>query len=180
MNVLRAMNGKTDGNVIRYFNLTMGQEAFTPPSVFNYYPPDYVLASEKISAPEFGIQNSSTAMLRINFAASMLFNRPAYYDAAQNKYITPLADTITGTYRDSNFNGSIGTTIDWASWKPIAADTTKLIEKLNALMFHGSMSTGMKTSLTKAVNAVAADDLLLRARTAVYLSVTSPQFQVER
>jgi uncharacterized protein (DUF1800 family) len=180
LNVLRAMNAKTDGTVMRYLTQIMGQDIFSPPSVFNFYPPDYVLAREKIGAPEFAIQNSSTSTTRINYAASMLFNRPAYYDTTQNKYVTPFPEAVTGVYLDPDVGNSIGTTIDWSSWLPIASDTTKLIEKIDGLMFHGSMSAAMKTSLAKAVNAVAANEPLLRARTAVYLSVTSPQYQVER
>jgi uncharacterized protein (DUF1800 family) len=180
LNILRAMNAKTDGNVMRYLTQIMGQDIFVPPSVFNYYSPDYVLATEKIGAPEFGLQNSSSSTVRINTAASILLYRPAYYDTTQNKYITPYPDTVTGIYLDPDVSNSIGTTIDWASWKTVAADTNKLIEKINALMFHGSMSAGMKTALTKGIEAVAPDDPLLRARTAVYLSVTSPQYQVER
>jgi uncharacterized protein (DUF1800 family) len=180
LNVLRAMNAKTDGVIMRYFTDIMDQEIFVPPSVFNFYPPDYSLASEKINAPEFAIQNSSTAMNRINFASAMMFSPPTVYDTVQKKYINPLPKTITGIYKDDAVTGSIGTLIDWTDWQAAAADTNKLLEKINALMFHGTMSTAMKDTISKAVTAVAPDDPLLRARTAVYLAVTSSQYQVER
>ena len=38
----------------------------------------------------------------------------------------------------------------------------------------------MKSALVSAVNALASNDTLGRARTAAYLVVTSPQYQVER
>ncbi|MGB8337925.1 MAG: DUF1800 domain-containing protein, partial [Burkholderiales bacterium] len=180
LNILRAMNARSDGVIMRYFTQIMDQEIFVSPSVFNYYPPDYSLAAEKIGAPEFAIQNSSTAMNRINVASSLLFNRPAYYDATQKKYINPLPETVTGIYLDDAVNESIGTLIDWAPWQSAAADTDGLLEKINTLMFHGNMSAAMKGTLATAVNAVAADNPLLRARTAVFLAVTSPQYQVER
>ena len=44
----------------------LGQNLFYPPSVFNYYPPDYVLPGTARSAPEFAIQNSSTYINRDN------------------------------------------------------------------------------------------------------------------
>jgi uncharacterized protein (DUF1800 family) len=180
LNILRAMDAKTDGVVMRYFTDIMDQEIFSPPSVFNFYPPDYSLASEKITAPEFAIQNSSTAMQRINFASAMMFNPPTMYDPLQKKYIQPLPAAFTGIYKDDAVTGSVGTLIDWTPWQAAAADTNKLMEKINALMFHGSMSTAMKDTISKAVVAVAPDNPLLRARTAVYLAVTSSQYQVER
>ncbi|MGB9148792.1 MAG: DUF1800 domain-containing protein [Burkholderiales bacterium] len=180
MNILRALNAKSDGVVMRYFTQIMGQDIFVPSSVFNYYPPDHVLAAEKIGAPEFAIQNTSTAMNRINIATTLIFNRPAYYDTTLKKYVNPFPDTVTGIYRDEAVNGSIGSLIDWAPWQAIAADTNAMLEKINTLMFHGAMSGAMKDSIARAVNAVAVDDPLLRARTAVFLAVTSSQYQVER
>jgi hypothetical protein len=42
------------------------------------------------------------------------------------------------------------------------------------------MSTAMRSAIVTAVNAVAATDTLNRARGALYLVLTSPQFQVQR
>jgi uncharacterized protein (DUF1800 family) len=180
LNMLRAMNAKTDGVVMRYFNQIMGQEVFDAPSVFNYYPPDHVMASENINAPEFAIQNSSTAINRANFANTLMFNRPAYYDTAQKKYVNPLPEAVSGIYFDEAVSGSVGTLIDWAPWATLAADSNALIDKINSLMFHGAMSAGMKDSINQALAAVDAGNNLLRARTAVYLAATSTQYQVER
>jgi uncharacterized protein (DUF1800 family) len=180
LNILRAMGAQTDGVVMRYLTQIMGQEIFVAPTVFNYYPPDHILAAENINAPEFAIQNSSTAMNRTNFATSLAFNRPAYYDPAQKKYVNPLPEAVTGIYRDDAVSGSVGTLIDWTPWAAVAADSTPLIEKMNSLLFHGAMSTAMKDAITKAVAAVDANDNLMRARTAVFLAITSPQYQVER
>ena len=44
----------------------------------------------------------------------------------------------------------------------------------------GRMSTVMRSAIVTAVNAIAATDTLNRARTAAYLVVGAPQFQVER
>jgi hypothetical protein len=38
----------------------------------------------------------------------------------------------------------------------------------------------MRTSIVPAINAIAATDPLTRAKTAFYLVITSPQYQVER
>jgi hypothetical protein len=42
------------------------------------------------------------------------------------------------------------------------------------------MPAAMRASIVTAINAVAATDPLTRAKTAFYLVVTSPQYQVER
>ena len=158
----------------------MGQEVFVPPSVFNYYPPDSVLASEKLIAPEFAIHNATSAINRINFATAIVFNQPGYYDSAQNKYINPYPPYISGFYLDSNITGSTGTLIDWRPWAAVAADPVVLLEKINKLMFHGTMSAGMKTSITQALAPIGVTDTVFRAQTAVYLAITSNQYQVER
>jgi uncharacterized protein (DUF1800 family) len=180
LNFLRAMGAKTDGVVLRYFTQVMDQEIFVPDSVFNYYPPDHVLAAEKIGAPEFAIYNSASALERTNIIQSFVFNRPAYYDAAKDRYINPYPEPVSGIYLDKNIRNSSGTLIDWTSWQSVASDTGALMEKINVLMFHGAMSAPMKDSISKAVNAVSADNKLQRAQTAVYLAVTSPQYLVER
>jgi uncharacterized protein (DUF1800 family) len=180
LNVLRAAGAKSDGAVLRYFLTVMDQDIFVAPSVFNYYPPDFSLASEKISAPEFAIHNTSTALERTNLVHGLVFYRPGSYDPVKNEYINPLAENITGVYKDASINQSIGTLIDWSAWQALAADTPALLEKINSLMFHGTMSGPMRDSITKAINAISADDKLQRAQTAFFLAVTSPAYLVER
>jgi len=55
-----------------------------------------------------------------------------------------------------------------------------MVEALNTLLLHGTMSAAMRDSIVGAVSAVAASNPLKRARTAVYLVATSSQYQVER
>jgi hypothetical protein len=54
------------------------------------------------------------------------------------------------------------------------------MDVLNQRFMHGRMSPQMRTRILTAVNAVAASDPLGRARAAVYLVVTSSQYQVQR
>ena len=55
-----------------------------------------------------------------------------------------------------------------------------IVDALDRLLLHGTMSDDMRTSIIGAVNAVAATSPLKRARTAAYLVLTSSQYQVER
>jgi hypothetical protein len=158
--VLRALGGRTDGVYLRAASNTLGQFVFYSPSVFNYYPPDYVIPGTTLLGPEFAIQNTSTTFARANFATSLVM-------AAQ---VAP----------DNTVYGSTGTAVDLTPYQAVAADAGALADRLNTYLLAGRMTPAMRSAIVTAVNAVSATDLLGRARAAAWLVVTSPQFQVER
>jgi uncharacterized protein (DUF1800 family) len=155
----RALNTQSDGVFFGQQSGQLGQPLFYPASVFNYYPPTYLLPDTGELAPEFAIQNSSTAINRYNFANTLSFGT-----------IAPLA----------TLPGAIGSTPNWAPLSALASNTTALLDELDALLLHGTMSAAMRASITAAVNAVPANNPLTRAKTAFYLVVTSAEYQVER
>ena len=73
-----------------------------------------------------------------------------------------------------------GTSIDLSPLQPLADAPADLVHELDTRLLHGSMSAPMRDSITGAVNAVPASDPLRRVRTAVYLVLTSSQYQVQR
>jgi uncharacterized protein (DUF1800 family) len=163
-NILRAFNARSadksslsDG----YLNpqsVLMGMDIFRPPSVFSYFSPSLVAPfTNGLRGPEFGIFSTSTALRRLNFVNTIVFSN------------IPVSA-----------NSPNGTSIDLAAIQALAGTPDRLVDSLNALMMHGSMSTGMRDSVIGAVKAVAASNPLKRARTAVYLVATSSQYQVER
>ena len=156
----RALGARSDGVYFRSASSQLGQFVFYPPSVFNYYPPDYVVPGTTILGPEFGIQTTNTAIARTNVANSLLFSAR----------IAP----------DPSVYGSIGTSLDLTPYQAVAADASALADRLDRNLMAGRMSAAMKAAIVSAVNALATNDTLGRARTAAYLVVTSPQFQVER
>lgn len=152
--------GKTDG-VLNGATLKLDQDVFNPPSVFNYYQMDYVLQNTDLSAPEFGIFSTGTALKRPNFVNTMIFGNGILRDPA-----TPC-----------------GTRIDLARWQSLAeSDPTGalLVDTLNLELLHGSMSPAVRSHVLDAVLAVDPGNPLKRARTAIYLVSTAPQFQVQR
>ena len=155
----RALNTASDGVYLQQQSTQLGQRLFYPASVFNYYPPTYVLPGTVALAPEFAIQNSSTAINRYNFTNTLSFGT-----------IAPLA----------TLPGAIGTKPDWTALSALAGNPNALLDKLNVLLLHGTMPAAMRASIVPAINAIAATDPLTRAKTAFYLVVTSPQYQVER
>jgi len=155
----RAVNAKSDGVYFGPAGSTLGQNLFYPASVFNYYPPDYVVPSTTLLGPEFALHNSSTYINRDNVLNTMTFGT-----------IQPLA----------SYPGATGTQPDWTALAALAGNPNALIDKLDALLLHGTMPAAMRTGLATAINAVAASDTVGRAKTAYYLVVTSSEYQVER
>lgn len=154
--------GLSDG-VLNPVTAILDQDVFNPPTVFNYYPMDYVLQNTEIVAPEFGIFSTGTALKRPNFANRMYFG---------------------GGIAISGQNSiPCGTKIDltrMVSLIELDASGGLLVDTLNREMLHGSMSPPVRAKILDAIGAVAVSNKLKRAQTALYLVTTSPQFQVQR
>jgi Protein of unknown function (DUF1800) len=155
-NLLRASGATSDG----YLNpnsATLDQSVFQPPTVFNYYPADYVLPGTTLAGPQFGILSTTTSLRRANFVNTIL-----------NNGVAPSVNAPTGTQ------------VPLTALLPLASDPTALVNELDRLMMHGTMSPAMKTSIVNAVSSVSATNTLSRARMAVYLVASSSQYQIER
>jgi hypothetical protein len=164
VNMLRAFNARSaDGSAESdgYLNpqsTAMGMDVFRPPSVFSYFSPaGGVPGGGGLRGPEFGLLSTSTAVARLNFVNTMVYSR-----------------INVGT------NAPNGTSIDMAPLQPLANAPDSLVEELNQRLLHGTMTPLMRGSIAGAVSAVSANDSLRRVRTAVYLVLTSSQYQVQR
>jgi uncharacterized protein (DUF1800 family) len=155
----RALNTATDGVFFASQSAALGQRLFYPPSVFNYYPPTYVAPGTASIGPEFAIQNTSTAINRYNFANALAFGT-----------LGPIA----------TLPGATGTQPDWSALAAVAGDPDALLDKLDALLLHGTLPAAARAAILPAVTAVAAGNPALRAKTAFYLVATSSLYQVER
>jgi uncharacterized protein (DUF1800 family) len=155
----RAFGGQTDGVYFRGASSLLSQFIFYAPSVFNYYPPGYIVPGTDLNGPEFGVQTTATAISRANLAYSLIFSGT----------IAP----------DPTVFGATGTTITLAPYQAVASDAEALVDRFDQQLFAGSMPQAMKSAIVTAVKAVPSADTLTRARTAAYLVITSPQYQVE-
>ncbi|HEY0049763.1 MAG TPA: DUF1800 domain-containing protein, partial [Pyrinomonadaceae bacterium] len=139
----------------------MGQTPFYAPSVFNYFPPDYIVPGTTLLAPEFNLLNTSTGIKRINTLYILIFEG-----------ITPNAtDSLKGT------------SIDVGEMVPFSvADATGnlLVDAVNTKMMHGTLTPELRSLVLNAVKTVPASDPVLRAKTAIYLVAASSQYQVQR
>jgi uncharacterized protein (DUF1800 family) len=157
--MLRSLGGQTDGVLPRSASASMGQNMFTPETVFNFYPPSYVIPGSTTVSPEFGIDNAATALARANFVNTLIMQG--------------------GAAPDTTVTGSTGTSVDLSSLAAIA-DSSALLTQLNQILMHGSLSSQATTTLLTAVNAQASSDPASRAKAAAYLILSSAQYQVER
>ena len=151
----------SDGVVTNETN-QMGQIAFMSPSVFNFYPPDYVVPGSTFVSPEFSLLTSGTSVSRINFVNTMVFNR---IDVNTDRRVT------------------LGTSFSYADVQALAAadpSGNMMMDDLNNRMMHGAMSAQMRATILNAVLTVPVSDPLQRAKRAVYLVATSTQYQVQR
>ncbi len=159
----RSFDGSTqsDGN-LEGFARDMGQKIWKPPTVFSYFPQAYAAppASAGVLGPEFGIMNSQTSLKRANFV---------------NQF------TIWGGVEaDPGNDTPNGTALDYSELELLASSPANLVDRLNRLLLHGTMSDELRASIVSAVNAVDPLDPLGRAEQALYLVAVSSQYQVER
>jgi uncharacterized protein (DUF1800 family) len=145
-------------------NRMLGQDIFSPPSVFSYYQPDFrvVVNGQSILAPPAQILTTSTIIARLNLLNDFLFGT-----------IQPGGDP--------NPVGSPNTSVvfDFAPWDQRAANPAQLVDTLNEALMHNSMSTQMRQTVIDAVTSISNNNRL-RVQTAIYIIASSMQYQVQR
>ena len=156
---------QSDGVIFQASQFTgMGQLPFRSPTVFNYFPPDYVIPNTSLRGPEFALMTTGTSIQRANFVNRMVYNTPA-------AIVVSLPDIPNGTSLDFSDLQALST-----------ADSTggQLVDELDRRMMHSTMSASMRSTILTAVTNIVSTDPLNRARQAVYLVATSSQYQVQR
>jgi len=140
----------------------LNQQAYRSPSVFNFYRPGYVQpgsesAAAGMVAPELQITTAASVTGYANFMTEFIFNNEGRTDFAPN-YDTEIA---------------------------LAGDAAALVDHLDMLLAHGSLTAETRTQIIDAVNAISAgsgsfsrDEL--RARLAVLFVMNSSDYIVQR
>ena len=145
---------------------TLDQPIFLPPTVFSYYQPEYEVPGTKILGPAFGILSTSTTLRRANVA-----NRVIYTGV-------PVVTTPSVSPDRPR-----GTSVDLSNLESFAADPNAMLDYLNALMLHGTMSSQVRSSIVAAINAIGTGETNAarkRAQMAAYLVATSSQYDIQR
>jgi uncharacterized protein (DUF1800 family) len=129
----------------------MGQNVLFSPSVFNYFPPDYTIPETTVLGPEFAIQTTSTSLVRANWIDSVVRN------------------SLTGQ----------GIALDLSAFRSVPPD--QLTDQLAQTFMHGHISSSMRNAIITTVSALpnaTTNDQDNRTRTALYLVLTSSQYQI--
>ena len=122
MNLLRATNATSDGANLNNYASDMKQEPFESPTVFNFYPPDNVIAGTTLLGPEFRIFNSTTAVSRINFVNDLAFG------------------SVGST-----------TKTDISAYIALATNPPVLVDTLSGVLTHGPLSDGARNTIITTV-----------------------------
>ena len=157
-NILRAFGATSDGAAPANFASSMSETVLDSPSVFNFFPPDYNIPGTNLLGPEFDLETTATTLVRANFVNSFVYSA-----------------TSIGA----------GTTVSFTTYANLAANpnaTGQLLDSLNALLLHNAMTADARAGILAAVNAVpaGATQNLLRAEAAIYLILSSSQYQIEQ
>jgi uncharacterized protein (DUF1800 family)/archaellum component FlaG (FlaF/FlaG flagellin family) len=128
---------------------------FYAPSVFGYYSDNFAIPNTTTLAPEMQLYTTDTITARATFLYDILYIPPGVYPLISN--------------------------IDWTQWTPqVAGDGTALIDYINHLWFHGSMSMELYSALQQNLDSIPASDPVSRVKQTIYLAMISPEFAVER
>jgi uncharacterized protein (DUF1800 family) len=139
------------------YTSALSEKPYTSGAVFNFFPPNYVIPGTATNAPEFGIENTASAVLRLTLADNIVYNR------------------ITDFSVDLSATSALGLTAS-ATGNAIT-DSTNLVNALSNIFMHGQMPAQMQTDI---VNHVATlTNIPERVRVATYLVITSSFYKVE-
>lgn len=158
-------------------NTSLNQSPLTSPSVFNFWRPGFTppattqLGQNMLLAPEFQVVDEVTTA----------------------SYINQMQDWINAGIGSTPTGGS-GRDVRaaYAAEIALADNPTALVDRMNTLLFYGQMTSTLQTRLNAAISAVAVPAAtgsnqtaidtarLNRAKTAVFFSMISPEYLVQR
>ncbi len=180
INSVRALNGFTDGDRMGKYGWgsALSQPVFNSPSIFSYYSPDYNLpGSTTMYAPQFQLSNANTNLGWPNYV-----NELVYWWYNKGAGLVPKADLA----------GSKGTKINYDVFERDAADPDALVARLDRLLTGGTLSPAAKAAVVAAMKEYTDKDTRLtnadmatswqreRFRTAAYLLLSSPHYQIQK
>jgi uncharacterized protein (DUF1800 family) len=150
-NLLRGLNGALASTSTPYnYTSSLGQGILEEPSVFSYFSPKFAVA-EGVFAPEFQLHTTQTAVNRANYT----------YDAIYNNILDP------------------GTTFNISAFVTAAKSSTSALETaINNQFFHGMMSESLLEAINAAVSGPQTNTPTLQAQAALYVALTSSEFQI--
>jgi uncharacterized protein (DUF1800 family) len=146
-NLARGLNATfSAANTLNRFANEMGQDLFYPASVFSYFSPQY-RTQKGLLGPEFQIDSTQTAAFRADMVNTALYG---VLDKAVKLDLTPFLAA--------------------------GSNTESLLDYINYVFLHQSMSSALQTAAMSAADNAATT--LARVQAALYVVLTSSEYQV--
>jgi uncharacterized protein (DUF1800 family) len=143
-------------DVASSYTAPLGEVPYAAASVFNFFPPGYVIPGTAINAPEFAQENTAAATLRLTLADSIVRNH------------------LTSFFIDMGATSFLGQ-IASATGNP-ATDSANLVTALNILFTHAQMAPTMQSAI--AANAALLPDIGQRVRVSTWVVISSNFYKV--
>jgi len=155
-------------------NQSLPQAPLNAPSVFNWFTPDYVfpgeLQSNGLVTPEFQLTNETNVVTNPNFHYGLIWNLPS---GGSNP--GPLYENVPGASQQYT---RLTLSLTAANSALTSGGATGLVNFYDRLFCAHQMSTATKDAIVTAVNGIA--DSTEKVRTALYLTITSPDYVIQR
>jgi uncharacterized protein (DUF1800 family) len=158
MNLLRGLNAPSSSATSYPFVPFMaqavgsvGEAPFSQTSVFNFFPPSYVIPQTTINAPEFSLENTGSVIPRMSLADKIIHNE------ASGPMIDLSAASVIGQQ---------------------ASNPAGLVDYLGMVFMHSQMPSDMRSALISTISAIPSSNLPSRVEVAVYLVVSSSEYKI--
>jgi uncharacterized protein (DUF1800 family) len=139
---------------------SLQQTPLRSPTVFNFFEPDFShpgeIAGAGLKSPEFQITSETSAITSANFMRDGIYN--GWSSATPNRDIK----------------------INLTELGNLSSNPDAMVDRVNEVLMAGQMPAAMKTIIVNHVKTIGATDKIGRARAAVHLTATSPQFCTQR
>lgn len=159
-NVMRALGfTATDPNAAAdyvYMSLSnyasnLSERPMRSGSVFNFFPPSYVIPGTQINAPEFALENTASVVLRLSLADSFVNNK------------------ISGFTVDLSATSALGVMA--------ANNPGQLVDTLAATLMHSQLPSSIRTAIVNHITTIT-NNPAMRVRVAIYLIITSSNYKI--
>jgi uncharacterized protein (DUF1800 family) len=161
-NIIRGLSfTNTDANgyysSLSNYTSALSEKPYTSGAVFNFFPPNYVIPGTTTNAPEFDIENTASAILRLTLADDLVNNKISSFSVDLS------ATSALGIMAPATGNAT--------------TDSTNLVNALSNIFMHGQMPAQMQSDIVAHVATLT--NIPERVRVATYLVVTSSFYKVE-
>jgi uncharacterized protein (DUF1800 family) len=159
LRALQSTNTNSQGSydMATSYTAPLGETPYGAASVFNFFPPSYVIPATSINAPEFAQEDTAAAMIRLNLADSIVRNHLTSFNIDMSQ------TSVLGKIASATGNAGV--------------DSANLVNELDVLFTHAQMPAAMKAAIV--AHATQLPVIGQRVRVATWLVISSNFYQIE-